>query len=442
VRAAADELQERTVAMPVLRRRRRLSTLLATAAAAALGFLAFRLVWQNPNRGLLADLPVIDNVDVYTQFEDAAFLRSLGRELGAEFKQLGAVSPDVAVRLARLDAVAPEAERNDWLRQLGDDDRTNLLAKFNRFSELPAAEQESLRRLHGEIAAAQDAPELRRTMLLYQEWLGGLSPAEQFELRSMPPAARVGAIKQRMAEMREDTLLALSKEELQTLTRKLRDPLEKMMRAKMQELIRKGEIRRPPPNSGRGGGNFVQFQLRRSIIRDLVDERALPGDIQAAIVAGLPERARPAFEALEPREKIEQFGAWMRQADSFAGEVPQQELERFFAEDLDAQTREALLSLPPGEMQQALRQRYRRQPHAGFGGPGSWGAPDQWRDGPGDRRRDGPASGRERPRGEFDQPRGPDGPRGFDDRRPADRPPGDGPPPRRRPPPERRPDDR
>jgi hypothetical protein len=114
--------------------------------------------------------------------------------------------------------------------------------------------------------------------------------------------------------------------------------------------------------------------------------------------------------------------AWRRQAEALQGQVSEQELERFFAEELDTETRTQLLSLPPGEMQQSLRRLYRRQPGREFEGPAAWGrwpgregrgpaGPRQWdRDGPppwqqgppGERRRGRPP--RSEPRFEDDRP--------------------------------------
>src|SRR5215213_2456893 len=56
VEAARSEVQKRSVALPIQRRRGRLATWLTAAAVAALGFLVVRLAWQNPERMLLADL--------------------------------------------------------------------------------------------------------------------------------------------------------------------------------------------------------------------------------------------------------------------------------------------------------------------------------------------------------------------------------------------------
>jgi hypothetical protein len=124
VEAALAEVRELTRAMPVARRRRRWSTALAAAVAAALGFLGVRLAWQSPDAELRADLPVIDNVDVYTQFEGPEFLRMLSGDLD----ELGGDAGEISGRLARLAAVSQPDSRDAWLRGLNAEEKTNLRA--------------------------------------------------------------------------------------------------------------------------------------------------------------------------------------------------------------------------------------------------------------------------------------------------------------------------
>jgi hypothetical protein len=193
----------------------------------------------------------------------------------------------------------------------------------------------------------------------------------------------------------------------------------------------------PPPFPSVG-------QLRRELTLQFARDVALPGKFQSVVIAALPEHAREPFQQLVPREKIERFMTWMRQAEAMRGNVPQQELERFFAEELDAETRAELLSLSPSEMEQAHRQRYRRQPAQGFAGNGQWHSRSEyeqrfrraWNGGPPDRgnHRDGPPPRGPRPDarrdGDFDAPRPPrDFPPGGPprDRRPSEGF-GDGPP--------------
>lgn len=45
--------------------------------AAASGFLAVSLVWPNPNRSLLRDLPLLEDLDAYRQVETIDFIRQL-----------------------------------------------------------------------------------------------------------------------------------------------------------------------------------------------------------------------------------------------------------------------------------------------------------------------------------------------------------------------------
>ena len=425
VQVAAEEVQQLTVAMPRIRRRHRLSTFLAAAAAMALGFLVFQLARQNPNQMLLADLPVIDNVDVYTQFEDTSFLQTIDRELGDEFRQMQGESSDLAARMVRFETVASPANREQWLRSLSDADRTSLRAKFNRFRELPPPEQQRLRDLAADISRLPEAEKLHQTMLLYQEWLGGLPPPQQFELRTLPAAERVRTAKDWVDKSRDDALLSLSSDELKVLTRKVRKPLEELLRSATHDL-NVGDHNHGPRNSRPPFPSVGQ--LRRELTIQFARDVALPGKFQSVVIEALPERAQAPFSQLPPREKIERFMTWMRQVEALRGNVPQQELERFFAEELDAESRAELLSLPPGEMEQALKQRYRRQPGQGFAGAGGWNARGDYQQRGRRQRGDGPPE--RGPRPEFPPGREFDGPGGTNDFRP-DGPPRDGGPPDR-----------
>jgi hypothetical protein len=372
VEAAAEDVRARTIALPIARRRRRLSTLLAAAAAAALGFLVFRLAWYEPNEALLADLAVIDNVDIYGQFRDAEFLRLLHAELGDELAELGGAADDLDARLKHFAAVASPDVGEVWLRNLSDDDRTNLRAKFNRFRDLPLDEQERLRQLHAEIMAADDAQQLQQTMLAYQQWLGGLSPVQQFDLRIIGAAdEQVERIKRLAVEMRDDELLTLSDDELRAFFTALRKPIKDL-----RDEVTRGDHR----IDGRGERDRFGFLLYQAIGRwrrelyEQFDEGKRRDDFYEAVLAALPERSRERFAQLSTQEKVDRFLTWMRQHTTCQGEVTQQELEQFFAEELTAQQRAQLLSLPPGEMEQALRAMYRCPTRRGPEAPLSLGS--------------------------------------------------------------------
>ncbi|MBL9164110.1 MAG: hypothetical protein JNL18_15380 [Planctomycetaceae bacterium] len=409
VKAAATEVHERTIALPVVQRRRRLSSVLAACAAAALGFLVFRLAWQGPDRALLADLPVIDNVDVYTQIDSPEFLRSLQAELGDDLHELGGQPHVAPERVDRLRVVSHEDGRDEWLGQLNDEERTSLRSKFNRFRQLPAEEQQRLRRLHAEIAAAPDAEELQAAMLAYNEWLSGLPPARQFELRTMQPISeRVRAVERWADDMRDDALLTLTDDELRRFIRRIRDPLAELQFDAARDVVKSDDMRKG------NRGNGAMLNLPNAMARQVAAGMARPGEFQEAVLEALPERTHEKFKSLEPPQKIDRIMTWLRQSESLQGEVSQETLERFFAEELDAETRAELLSLPPDEMEKALRRMYRFQPGRGTGKAWAWGRGErgqgpggrEWRDGR------GPKFGPGGPGGPGREPGGPGGPPG------------------------------
>ncbi|WP_428307126.1 anti-sigma factor family protein [Lacipirellula sp.] len=378
VKAAATEVLERTMALPVVQRRRRLSSILAAVAAAALAFLVFRLAWQSADRALLADLPLVDNVDVYTQFDSPGFLRSLRNEFGGDFHEFGCAAGKAPERTERFQTVSLTNGRDDWLAKLDDEERTQLRAKFNRFHQLPVEEQQRIRKLHNEIATADDAAQLQQAMLVYADWVGGLPPARQYELRTMQPSERVRTIDRWLDEMRDDALLTLTDEELHRFVRKIREPLDQLQREATREALES--------NDGRGRGRMQLNQIPNAMFRRVAIGMGKPGDFQDAALEALPERTHEAFKSLSPQHKVERIMTWLRQSESLQGEVSQEALESFFADEknLDAETRAKLLSLPPGEMEQALRRLYRSQPGRGFGKPWAWDGPKQeGRRGPG-----------------------------------------------------------
>ena len=80
--SAGDDLAQQQAGIPQRRRRRRLVGAAGLAAAAAAGFLAVALGWPNPNRQVLEDLPLLEDLDEYQHVfskddEDIRFLHLL-----------------------------------------------------------------------------------------------------------------------------------------------------------------------------------------------------------------------------------------------------------------------------------------------------------------------------------------------------------------------------
>jgi ferric-dicitrate binding protein FerR (iron transport regulator) len=78
--AAADEVALSQAALPRVRRRRWLLGACGTLVAAGLGFVTGILLWPDPNRHLLEDLPVLQHLDEYRQVQDFRLLKRLADE--------------------------------------------------------------------------------------------------------------------------------------------------------------------------------------------------------------------------------------------------------------------------------------------------------------------------------------------------------------------------
>lgn len=78
--AAEDEVRQHAAARPWRRIRRWLLGISGTVAAALAGYVAVAAWTPDPNRTLLEDLPVIEDLDEYRQIDDIEFLRLLHKE--------------------------------------------------------------------------------------------------------------------------------------------------------------------------------------------------------------------------------------------------------------------------------------------------------------------------------------------------------------------------
>jgi hypothetical protein len=416
-------------------KRRRLRQLAAIGiAATVVGFAAAWVLLPSGNRQLLADLPVIRQVDLLTQIDDVDFLRRLSSDVGAE----RLMSDETALQAAVADIGKAGDEsmetRRHWLESLTTDQKAVLAAQASRFSR--TGKQEELRRLESEIRTDADATQLQKTLVAYGQWLDRLSPGEQEdlhdELRELTAEERVDRIDR---DIRRETARAsrrLSPTDAASLRREVfaiaEEWRERISRRRPDRRDREWLTRLEGP---RGALFMLSEQLEDDDRRDQVRER---------LVRSLSSEMQDHFDELDRRGRWMQLRQWIRQ--SLEVNSRPDELERFFADDLDSREREWLLSLPSDEMQAQLERLYFGATQLGFrdnqerwqdfresvGGP-PWSPPGDARPG---MRPDGPPRGGDRfgaPPPEFDNrgrfDRGPNGPR---------RPPPGGPTGGRRPP--------
>jgi len=87
--AATKDLEHTQQLLAVRRRRRGLLAVAGIVLAAAAGFGAVAALRPDPNRRLLEDLPILENLDVYRQVGEIQFLRLLRDEQLFDEKQPG-----------------------------------------------------------------------------------------------------------------------------------------------------------------------------------------------------------------------------------------------------------------------------------------------------------------------------------------------------------------
>ncbi len=424
---AADETRSR--------RRHELRLAVFGIAAAALGFVGFRALVSDGNQALLDQLPVIVQVDVLGQFHDVDFLRRLRERVPVE--ELADDREVLAEELAELQqaALPSREQRRAWVEQLSPDEKAALAAKANRFRALsPAPEaQWQLAERERQIARSGDAAQLQETMVAYAQWLARRPAGEQAELRQLPADQRLARIEQTVR--REDRWIAqqLSSSDAAQLRKtalaigdERREAFEEFF-AQRRGRGRAGGSRRIDPRWVAMG--IVFHDLRDDQTRDATRER---------LTSALGPAARSTLESLRRRQD-EQLLRWVR--DALWPKRGPEELEQFFATELDNEQLERLLSMPTADMETELERLYVEEELGlpgvqwldGFGEPGRFGrgmrgGDDRPRD---QGFRDRPPRGEENgpPPGEGNgPPRGPDM-RGPDMNGPQGRPPVDRPPP-------------
>jgi hypothetical protein len=364
--AARSELAEKTQALPIKRRNDFLGKVLLAVAAASLAFLIVRLFRDNPNRVLLADLPTIQYLDIYSQFRDVDFIRDLNKEVSDELWNSDLSQADLDAAVAQFQTIADSDKRRDWLNQLDDEDRAALRAKYNRFMAMSTAEQDRLRTLTETVASDPQANELRDTMLQYQAWLGAQPASQQFELRELDSRARV----QRIATQLRREGIGLSTEEfrrLEAVFASIREQLFSDMPPRPEDQRRGGGRGEGPPErrgEGRNQGPRQRYQDLAGQLRRQFNEHR--GEWLPQITEALSPEHREQFEQLAPGQQQRQIVLWIMEnrnrPDARRGgrpfDVSQQELERFFVEETNAATKERLLAQPRERMEQQLRRMY------------------------------------------------------------------------------------
>jgi hypothetical protein len=367
--AAEREASHRAAEAAAVNRQRFWRWSLGGIAAAAIGFAAARWLMPDANEELIANLPVIYQIDFLSQIDDVAFLEQLKSSV-----TLDRLVPDSAVidrEFAMLQAASATSlqERRQWVESLPSEQKASLATQFQRFKDLANSpgKQQELRELDQQVRTAADAEMLQKTLLAYGQWLNHRTPGEQDELSSLPTEKRLELVEKYIKEDQEHAARQLSDEDRENLRKEVLVIYED----------RKSAFERAMRRQGSGDRPRLEGPLRRQalvvLIWELMWNRERDDSTEERLIAKLSPELQDYWEKLPERRRPnrrDQLVDWIR--ESMRPRRSPDALEKFFAEKLDNNQRARLLALSRDEMQARLEWLYNAD-QIGLSGNEAWG---------------------------------------------------------------------
>jgi hypothetical protein len=358
IAARQDAEQDRAEA-PQRRRRLLWAVGASLLAAAVAGFCAVAL--YNPDRQLLQDLPLLENLDEYRQIDSIEFLHRL-RDEGLFSKN--------SVDLPKGSAEEHEdaASRRQRVEGMSLDAKEQLLRAEDRFAGLAPAEQQRLRRLHEDLQSDPDALKLQAVMHAYYEWLKGLPPLTWADLSEGEPNERIILVKKRLKEEQQREGARRPDAKDMAALRAWMDDCATRHEADFLKSLTNEQERKRFSESGKPFRHQMVFgYLRRQWL--VPNSAKLPPMMTNDDLARLREKLSPETrKELEDKTPVEQWrlaAGWMRQGFRRPfedrrphGPLSQSDDERladFFEKGLTDEQRDRLLSMPGEEMQWELQ---------------------------------------------------------------------------------------
>jgi hypothetical protein len=377
--AAEEELAAARTALPRMQRRRRLGTAALMLAGLVLGFVMVTVLWPSPTRQLARDLPVLENLDLYLPIDNLAYLQDLSalknlpaleglREDARPAATDAATSnPAQATPAKTISNESPQVR----LTQLTSTEKAQLAASEQRFARLQPAEQTRLRDLAAVVEQAPNRDQLRDTLTRYHAWLADLSPGEQAELAGLAPPERLKAVEKLLAEQQARRARELSADDRKVLLTFLetyvvvhREELMKVVPdSRRREFTRMLEQAKPEHQSGM----LIMMFWQQSRYTGQPPKLPVPSEEELRpLLANLSPAARQQLDQLENKEERRRLmQSWVgstirhrmmeRVSTRDARQISQEQLEKFFTQEISSEERARLLAMPREEMDRELR---------------------------------------------------------------------------------------
>ncbi|MBX7164970.1 MAG: hypothetical protein K1X74_01355 [Pirellulales bacterium] len=402
---------------PLARYGRWVLGVLLLAACGSLGYAGVAIWVPSNNAELLAQLPILERLEMYRQVVELPFLRAVAEVPPERFApadhEPGTPAPGDAAPPAEAQAAEaqpstapaqppwhePLEQRRARIAQMPAESKQELQRKRELLSTLP--EREQLATLQRELESAPDAAALLAAGERYYAWTLSLSPLDRAKLRSLPADERLQQVEQRLTEterhrqhlarlnagrsenelafqdwLREDVIPALLAS----------DQLDKLLAD--TPLRRRERLKLAPPDEQ---ARVLREYLASLIVRERVQQLVLTEELVAKLEARLRPPLRMTLEeAATLKQKQALITSWVRAAMKARMKSrdgvgpPSVELQRFYSKELSAEERAELDKLPPEQFWGRLRELYREDrmlrgepplPPPGPRAHGAWGRP-------------------------------------------------------------------
>ncbi len=289
------------------------------------------------------------------------------------------------------------ADRRAQVEAMNASEKKDILRRQRLFDGLERPERERLWKLHEDLEQSANRDELRRVMDRYCDWLAELTSYERAELQELPAEERVKRVKKLLdehearrrapggfpsldrarrpwAEMGPDARRRPGPDDLKAVFEWFGHYLEEEKTRLVEALPQ--AWRKQAEQAIESSDNPAKRRERLTSVwmRWLVENPGKMPNIEDSALAELRGRLSPETRAwLEPMPPSEQrrivlgwmrfiamFHLGVRGPDPALPVVQEEELAKFFENELTGEQKNRLLNLPSDEMRRELRQEYLR----------------------------------------------------------------------------------
>jgi hypothetical protein len=356
--AARHEVDQTMAEAPRVRRRHFWLAVTALLTAVVVGFLAMAVLWPDPNRQLLEDLPVLESLDSYRQVDEIEYLHML--------EGLFPVKDADAMTEAGATTDESLAQRRQRIAEMSPSDHEQLERRLERFAALEPDEQRQLRQLAKAMQEAPDGPQLRQVMRRYCEWLKTLPLYTRGELAELKPADRVKAVeKQLNKERNADQAKRLGSKDIEALRKWMNAYVVEHEAQFLRTLSESGRkyLEEMSP-ADRRHSLFLLMSPRRNAVGTGPLLAMMTDEDMRQLKAALGAEAGRQLDSSPPGRQRQLVAEWIREAirqrrmRSHPPAANDAKLADFFEKGLSDAERDRLLAMPGDEMPRALQQMY------------------------------------------------------------------------------------